>query len=102
MADGFLLVSHSGTVLLANRQAARFLGQDEAESLLGRNAINLLTALARDEALWRAELAAAIVQGEFKQRPATGRDGTELARLPSHNAFWFGWYGAYTNTRLLQ
>ncbi|MEM9208289.1 MAG: DUF3179 domain-containing protein [Pseudomonadota bacterium] len=22
-------------------------------------------------------------------------------RLPSHNAFWFGWYGAYTNTRLL-
>jgi len=28
-------------------------------------------------------------------------DGAALARLPSHNAFWFGWYGAYTNTRLL-
>ena len=28
-------------------------------------------------------------------------DGTTLERLPSHNAFWFGWYGAYTNTRLL-
>ncbi len=28
-------------------------------------------------------------------------DGTSLARLPSHSAFWFGWYGAYTNTRLL-
>ena len=24
-----------------------------------------------------------------------------MPRLPSHNAFWFGWYGAYTNTRLL-
>lgn len=22
-------------------------------------------------------------------------------RLPSHSAFWFGWYGAYSNTRLL-
>lgn len=29
------------------------------------------------------------------------RNGTSLARLPSHSAFWFGWYGAYTNTRLL-
>ncbi len=28
-------------------------------------------------------------------------DGAVLQRLPSHNAFWFGWYGAYTNTRLL-
>ena len=28
-------------------------------------------------------------------------DGTTLARLPSHSAFWFGWYGAYTSTRLL-
>jgi len=28
-------------------------------------------------------------------------DGASLARLPSHSAFWFGWYGAYTNTRLL-
>lgn len=27
--------------------------------------------------------------------------GESFARLPSHNAFWFGWYGAYTNTRLL-
>jgi hypothetical protein len=29
------------------------------------------------------------------------RNGQELSRLPSHNAFWFGWYGAFTNTRLL-
>ncbi|MDJ0908751.1 MAG: DUF3179 domain-containing protein [Woeseiaceae bacterium] len=28
-------------------------------------------------------------------------DGAILQRLPSHNAFWFGWFGAYTNTRLL-
>ena len=31
----------------------------------------------------------------------TSNDGTNLARLPSHSAFWFGWYGAYSNTRLL-
>ena len=28
-------------------------------------------------------------------------NGDRLARLPSHNAFWFGWYGAYPHTRLL-
>lgn len=28
--------------------------------------------------------------------------GRFLPRLPSHSAFWFGWYGAYTNTRLLR
>lgn len=28
-------------------------------------------------------------------------DGVERTRLPSHSAFWFGWYGAFTNTRLL-
>lgn len=28
-------------------------------------------------------------------------DDVSLPRLPSHSAFWFGWYGAYTNTRLL-
>ncbi len=27
--------------------------------------------------------------------------GRTLARLPSHSAFWFGWFGAYPNTRLL-
>lgn len=31
----------------------------------------------------------------------SSRDGATLGRLPSHSAFWFGWYGAYTNTRLL-
>ena len=31
----------------------------------------------------------------------TKSDGSVLPRLPSHSAFWFGWYGAYTNTRLL-
>ncbi len=29
-------------------------------------------------------------------------DGTRLERLPSHNAFWFGWFAAYKNTRLIQ
>ncbi len=29
-------------------------------------------------------------------------DGRSLGRLPSHRAFWFGWYSAYSNTRLVQ
>ena len=28
--------------------------------------------------------------------------GQKLYRLPSHNAFWFGWYSAYKHTRLVQ
>ena len=29
-------------------------------------------------------------------------DGAELARLPAHRAFWFGWYAAYPETRLVR
>ncbi|MEE8285419.1 MAG: DUF3179 domain-containing (seleno)protein, partial [Gammaproteobacteria bacterium] len=36
----------------------------------------------------------------YEDRLSSG-DGATLGRLPSHSAFWFGWYGAYTNTRLL-
>ncbi len=51
--------------------------------------------------------------GDVALRDADGRDwivhedrllsenGDVFERLPSHNAFWFGWFGAYTNTRLL-
>ncbi len=28
--------------------------------------------------------------------------GSELKRLPAHRAFWFGWYAAYPNTRLIK
>lgn len=31
----------------------------------------------------------------------TSSDGNELFRLPAHRAFWFGWYGAYSNTELI-
>ncbi len=31
----------------------------------------------------------------------TDETGRHLARLPSHSAFWFGWYGAYPSTRLI-
>lgn len=31
----------------------------------------------------------------------TSSDGRELFRLPSHRAFWFGWYSAYSNTELI-
>ena len=32
----------------------------------------------------------------------TGPAGQSLARLPAHRAFWFGWYAAYPDTRLVQ
>ena len=28
-------------------------------------------------------------------------DGETLYRLPAHRAFWFGWYSAYPNTKLI-
>ncbi|MGB2692004.1 MAG: DUF3179 domain-containing protein [Thermodesulfobacteriota bacterium] len=31
----------------------------------------------------------------------TSPEGNELFRLPAHRAFWFGWYGAYSNTELI-
>ncbi len=30
------------------------------------------------------------------------REGTELARLPAHRAFWFGWHAAYPDTILVK
>lgn len=32
----------------------------------------------------------------------TSDDGRRLSRLPSHNAFWFGWFSAYSHTRLVK
>lgn len=32
----------------------------------------------------------------------THRGGTVLKRLPAHRAFWFGWYAAYPDTRLIK
>ena len=31
-----------------------------------------------------------------------GEDGTELARLPAHRAFWFGWFAAFPETELVK
>ena len=32
----------------------------------------------------------------------TGPGGASLQRLPAHRAFWFGWYAAYPQTRLVK
>ena len=32
----------------------------------------------------------------------TGADGRVLHRIPAQRAFWFGWYAAFPNTRLVQ
>ena len=37
----------------------------------------------------------------FSETRLLSPEGDELFRLPSHNAFWFGWYSAYSNTRLV-
>jgi hypothetical protein len=29
-------------------------------------------------------------------------DGRVLHRLPAHRSFWFGWYSAYTHTKLIK
>ena len=29
------------------------------------------------------------------------KDGRVLYRLPAHRAFWFGWFSAYSHTRLI-
>ncbi len=37
----------------------------------------------------------------LREAALTAADGRTLARLPAHRAFWFGWYSAYANTRLV-
>ena len=32
----------------------------------------------------------------------TAEDGRVLHRIPAQRAFWFGWYGAFPHTRLVQ
>ena len=32
----------------------------------------------------------------------TASDGRILYRLPAHRAFWFGWFSAYSHTRLIK
>ena len=31
-----------------------------------------------------------------------GESGEELARLPTHRAFWFGWFSAFPGTELIK
>lgn len=53
---------------------------------------------------WDGDRQALDAQGQtwtLTEEHLTAQSGAVLRRLPSHSAFWFGWYGAYTNTRLL-
>ncbi len=38
---------------------------------------------------------------ELNESALKARDGRVLYRLPAHRAFWFGWYSAYSHTRLV-
>ena len=37
----------------------------------------------------------------LQESKLTNAQGEELHRLPAHRAFWFGWYSAYSRTRLV-
>ena len=39
---------------------------------------------------------------QFGEAQLTASDGRILYRLPAHRAFWFGWFSAYSHTRLIK
>jgi len=39
---------------------------------------------------------------EVTEAQLVSKDGQSLKRLPAHRAFWFGWYSAYPETRLVK
>lgn len=41
------------------------------------------------------------IKWRLTESQLTAADGRILSRLPAHRAFWFGWYSAYTHTRLV-
>lgn len=53
---------------------------------------------------WDQESSVTDVNGKkwvLTESKLTSPNGEELFRLPAHRAFWFGWYGAYSNTELI-
>ena len=53
---------------------------------------------------WDRERSVTDVNGDkwtLSESKLESSDGKELYRLPAHRAFWFGWYGAYSNTELI-
>ncbi len=56
-------------------------------------------------ASWNGENAAQDRAGKtwkIEESQLTGPQGETLKRLPAHRAFWFGWYAAYPNSRLVK
>jgi hypothetical protein len=41
-------------------------------------------------------------QWRVTEKALVGPEGAELRRLPTHRAFWFGWYAAYPETQLIR
>ena len=53
---------------------------------------------------WNQDRSVTDVNGKkwaLTESKLTSPEGKELYRLPAHRAFWFGWYGAYSNTELI-
>lgn len=53
---------------------------------------------------WNADDMLADEQGQrwqLSESRLLSEEGEELLRLPAHRAFWFGWYSAYSKTRLI-
>ena len=53
---------------------------------------------------WDGDSALADKQGQSWKLTETGLEGGSktLARISSHNAFWFGWHAAYPDTKLIK
>ncbi len=54
---------------------------------------------------WDSALAAVDTDGvtwTMHEDRLESESGDQLARLPAHRAFWFGWYAAYPDTRLVR
>ena len=92
--------------LAANRVYHDRLGRQELVVLTDASGANRVyeSANVRFEG-WDGEEAARDRSGrawKVAEDQLAGPDGRTLKRLPAHRAFWFGWYGAYPNTRLVK
>ena len=96
--------------------AARFLAANPVyHDRLGRLGFVVLTDASGANRVYEArDVSFASWNGEDTARDRTGREwkvgesqltgprGEALKRLPAHRAFWFGWYAAYPDTRLVK
>ena len=75
-----IITDLSGAHRVYESKGLKFVNWDSQETLEDQNGIK-----------WR-----------LKEAFLMSEQGEKLHRLPSHNAFWFGWYSAYPHTKLIK